>query len=246
VAGLALGSVVGLALGLAFALAEDIAKPRADNASPLSPLTSWRSDRAHGSTAALASGLAYGILVGLMTGTPDGLGTGGLWTGVTAGLGTALGTVLGGTLILPRTWPASLTFAQLAARRHTPVHLMLFLEDARDRNVLRTIGPVYQFRHARLQDRLAETSLAPGGICQWAGGTNSGWSSRRSQVPSGCLRATCARAPAPSFGGVEVRAMPSLISVASGGSCSKCGAFASTFSHNPRMASRPAVWRPGG
>lgn len=32
---------------------------------------------------------------------------------------------------------------------------MRFLEDARERNVLRTVGPVYQFRHARLQDRLA-------------------------------------------------------------------------------------------
>lgn len=175
VGGLALGSVVGLALGLAFALAEDIAKPRADNASPLSPLTSWRSDRAHGSTAALASGLAYGILVGLMTGTPDGLGTGGLWTGVTAGLGTALGTVLGGTLILPRTWPASLTFAQLAARRHTPVRLMRFLEDARDRNVLRTIGSAYQFRHARLQDRLAERgSLRAVSVSGRAGQTRAG------------------------------------------------------------------------
>jgi hypothetical protein len=32
---------------------------------------------------------------------------------------------------------------------------MRFLEDALRRDVLRTIGPVYQFRHARLQDRLA-------------------------------------------------------------------------------------------
>jgi hypothetical protein len=34
---------------------------------------------------------------------------------------------------------------------------MNFLDDARERNVLRTVGPVYQFRHARLQDRLAAT-----------------------------------------------------------------------------------------
>jgi hypothetical protein len=30
-----------------------------------------------------------------------------------------------------------------------------FLEDARERSVLRTVGSVYQFRHARLQDQLA-------------------------------------------------------------------------------------------
>jgi hypothetical protein len=33
---------------------------------------------------------------------------------------------------------------------------MNFLEDAHQRGILRTVGPVYQFRHARLQDRLTE------------------------------------------------------------------------------------------
>jgi hypothetical protein len=33
---------------------------------------------------------------------------------------------------------------------------MRFLDDARERGVLRTVGPLYQFRHSRLQDRLAE------------------------------------------------------------------------------------------
>ena len=37
---------------------------------------------------------------------------------------------------------------------------MRFLEDARKRDVLRTVGPVYQFRHARLQDRLADQASA--------------------------------------------------------------------------------------
>ena len=49
---------------------------------------------------------------------------------------------------------------QLAGRRRTPVRLMRFLNDARERGVLRTVGPVYQFRHARLQDRLARTAPA--------------------------------------------------------------------------------------
>src|ERR1035437_4290297 len=81
---------------------------------------------------------------------------------------------------------------------------------------------------------------------QRASDTNSGWSSRRSQVPSGWRRATCARAPAPSLGGVEVSAMSPLIRVGNGASCSKRGALASTSSHNSRMASRPlAAWPPG-
>jgi hypothetical protein len=64
------------------------------------------------------------------------------------------GAITGG-LMSSATVAASLAFAQIAKRLHTPVRLMRFLEDARERNVLRTAGPVYQFRHARLQDRLA-------------------------------------------------------------------------------------------
>jgi hypothetical protein len=36
---------------------------------------------------------------------------------------------------------------------------MPFLEDARERGVLRTVGGVYQFRHAMLQDQLAEQTI---------------------------------------------------------------------------------------
>ena len=76
---------------------------------------------------------------------------GGIVFGILYGIG--FGLVWG--LSYPRTWTVSLTFAQLALRWHTPVRLLRFLDDARERNVLRTVGPVYQFRHARLQDRLA-------------------------------------------------------------------------------------------
>ena len=63
-------------------------------------------------------------------------------------------------LVFPRTWTVALAFAQLAMRWHTPVRLLRFLDDARERDVLRTVGPVYQFRHARLQDRLAQQATA--------------------------------------------------------------------------------------
>jgi hypothetical protein len=72
-----------------------------------------------------------------------------------SGLVWVLGFGLVFGLVFPRTWAVSLTFAQLAMRWHTPARLLRFLDDARQRNVLRTVGPVYQFRHARLQDRLA-------------------------------------------------------------------------------------------
>jgi hypothetical protein len=88
------------------------------------------------------AGLVGGLVAGLAAG---------LSAGLVAGL--ALGLVSG--LIYPKTWTASLAFTQLGVSCHTPMRLMRFLEDARKRDVLRTVGPVYQFRHARLQDRLA-------------------------------------------------------------------------------------------
>ena len=72
-----------------------------------------------------------------------------IWTVVGLTLGLAVG------FIAAEAWPASLAFWQLARRWNTPVRLLPFLEDACKRDVLRTVGPVYQFRHSRLQDRLA-------------------------------------------------------------------------------------------
>jgi len=74
--------------------------------------------------------------------------------------GLVFGLVWG--LMFPQTWTASLAFAQPAMRWHTPARLLRFLDDARQRDVLRTVGPVYQFRHARLQDRLAQSGRGPG------------------------------------------------------------------------------------
>jgi hypothetical protein len=51
----------------------------------------------------------------------------------------------------------AVTRSWLAARGRLPWRLTVFLEDARRRGVLRQMGAVYQFRHARLQDHLAES-----------------------------------------------------------------------------------------
>jgi len=53
-------------------------------------------------------------------------------------------------------WPTTIAWLQLQCSRRIPaIALMPFLEDARDREILRTIGANYQFRHATLQDQLA-------------------------------------------------------------------------------------------
>ncbi|MDC0768252.1 hypothetical protein [Streptomyces sp. HD] len=80
----------------------------------------------------------YGVLNGLLVG-----GTAGLWCALVAGPAGNLAVA------------TALSAVQLSARQGTPVRLVSFLEDARRRNLLRATGPVYQFRHARLQERLS-------------------------------------------------------------------------------------------
>jgi hypothetical protein len=72
----------------------------------------------------------------------------GLTGGLVAGLGSGL--------VSSATWAAALANAQLQRRDKAPARLLRFLDDARQRQILRTVGPVYQFRDARLQNRLAE------------------------------------------------------------------------------------------
>jgi hypothetical protein len=78
--------------------------------------------------------------------------------GVEVGLGLLLGLVFGLVLVLPGTaWGQWLVLGRfwLPVRGRVPWRLMGFLDDAHRRGVLRQVGAVYQFRHARLQDHLA-------------------------------------------------------------------------------------------
>ena len=154
------GAGLGTALvaWLGAGLIAGMSRPETGNASPLSPLPSRRSDQAFG----LVVGLVIWLGVGLAFGIAFGIGTGQLARGLADGLGGGLvaGLLIG--FVYPQSWSSSLAFAQLAASDRTPVRLMRFLEDARSRSVLRTVGPVYQFRHARLQDRLAVQEPATG------------------------------------------------------------------------------------
>jgi hypothetical protein len=159
--GLATGFVAWLGAGLVAGMS----RPGTDNTSPLSPLSSWRSDRKFGLVAGLVFGLVFGLSVWFLFGLSTGLSAGlsfGLWSALSFGLMAGLMAGIAFGLVYPQTWSSSLAFAQLAASDRTPVRLMRFLEDARRRSVLRTVGPIYQFRHARLQDRLAAQEPATG------------------------------------------------------------------------------------
>ena len=158
---LGLGLATGLVVWLGVGLVAGMSRPGTDNTSPLSPVASWRSDRAFGLVVGLVVGLAVWFWIGLAVWFWFGLATGfAVWFALVVPLvfGLVVGLVV--WLVYPQSWSSSLAFAQLAASDRTPVRLMRFLEDARSRSVLRTVGSVYQFRHARLQDRLAAQELA--------------------------------------------------------------------------------------
>jgi hypothetical protein len=107
---------------------------------------------AAGLLGAILTGLVVGFVVGCVTWLGFGL-VGGFVVGPVLGLriGLVLGLVYGITSSV--TWPTTLAWRQLRRSHRVPaVALMSFLEDARDRHVLRTVGAVYQFRHATLQD----------------------------------------------------------------------------------------------
>ncbi|MGH3781682.1 MAG: hypothetical protein ACRDRO_13945 [Pseudonocardiaceae bacterium] len=159
--GFVLVGLIGLLVGLGLGLGRVGQK----SVSPLTPFVSWSKDRASALGIWLGLGiLVVGFLVGLVSGIQDILGLNPLDYAmllylISIALGLVAGFMLG--LIYPETWTTSLACTQLAIRWRTPIRLMRFLDEARERNVLRTVGPVYQFRHARLQDRLAEQNITP-------------------------------------------------------------------------------------
>jgi hypothetical protein len=187
---LAAGIVPGLGAWLVAWIGAGIvagmSQPGTDNASPLSPLSSWRSDQAFGRRVglvvwlglALAFGFVFGFAGNVRTELGFGVAFGTAWRWGLAefadwllvGLLAWLAAGIAAGIAYPQAWSSFLAFAQLAASDRTPVGLMRFLEDARRRGVLRTVGPVYQFRHARLQDRLAAQESVTG-AATWAEAT---------------------------------------------------------------------------
>lgn len=147
--GLELVAMLSIVLGLRFGLG----RSGEGSVSALTPFASWRRWRASALGVWFGLGLTSWLLV--LEG-PNLIPLFGSGFGAESGFGFAIvsGLMLG--LIYPETWTTSLASAQLTIQQRTPIQLVRFLDDARERGVLRTVGPLYQFRHARLQDRLAE------------------------------------------------------------------------------------------
>jgi hypothetical protein len=166
--GVTIGSVIGIELGLLGGLLQWLNAPADAIRSP-SPTSVLRNDKnvsvmrmfvgVFGT--GLACGLAVAVLTEVIVTPPIGIvvgGVGGLVAGLAAGLAgrsSAEGFVGG---LVASAWGWSLASRWWLALAHKlPWRLMTFLNDAHQRGVLRQVGAVYQFRHAQLQDHLANT-----------------------------------------------------------------------------------------
>jgi hypothetical protein len=117
-----------------------------------SPVEVFRGDRGAGLLLMLIPFAAFEMAVfysRFVIGNPVGYAH--VATAASFGLGFGIGLVLRGawmSSLIPHGW--------WGLRGKLPWQLMRFLDDAHKRGVLRQAGPVYQFRHAHLQDRLAQ------------------------------------------------------------------------------------------
>jgi hypothetical protein len=150
----------GIAFGLIFQLVFGFvawAKTPLTNDRPQTPTVTFRRDLRLVYLYSVAFGIGF-MLVGLVFGigflpapelvTLIGLG---LVFGLLAGFVFGLGQLSGQYLV---------AVAVLHVRGLLPLRLLTFLDDAHRLGILREAGPVYQFRHAELQDRLAKNHVS--------------------------------------------------------------------------------------
>ncbi|WP_269858982.1 XRE family transcriptional regulator [Streptomyces sp. RPT161] len=166
--GLFYGLVFGLGAGLAFGFLTLLETPF-DIRSAVNPPSLLRTNRRTVATQIMVWAPVFGLLVGtgagLVVRPMQGLlgplvwsVTAGLKLGIVSGLSGALGyalalTAWGQWAVLSRIW--------LPLTGRLPWAVMTFLEDAYQRGVLRQVGAVYQFRHARLQHHLNRAYQTP-------------------------------------------------------------------------------------
>ncbi|GHF23772.1 NACHT domain-containing protein [Streptomyces morookaense] len=150
--GLVIGTVVGTSLA-----AVNWARDQSTAEDVTTAVSSVQADRLISLISAAACAVIFVIPDGVMRAVPwvpsDPLRT----TVFAADMGLFHGSVLGAAIALAaHSWP-HYTIARLllAARGKLPWRLQTFLADAHRLGILRQVGPVYQFRHAHLQHRLA-------------------------------------------------------------------------------------------
>jgi hypothetical protein len=151
-----LGVPAGAVLGTAFALIRWGRTPSA-SAPAANPVSTLRADR----SLVLILAVPFLLVVPAFFGTAFASGSHN-WSHnfIRFGLyGLGIGLTIWLAVALSHAWPQYLiSTAWLAARGKLPWRLASFLNEAYELEILRQQGGAYQFRHARLQDHLAEVS----------------------------------------------------------------------------------------
>lgn len=144
--GLTTGLTFGLTVGLAVGLITWVGIPNRTGGVS-SPRSTYKATRILTILQITLGGLAFGLAVSLTVRST-----------VDLALALAIGLMIGLTSISSGAWLSHvLAMRRLAASGKLPFRLMDFLNDAYRLGLLRTIGSVYQFRHAEFQDHLSRT-----------------------------------------------------------------------------------------
>jgi hypothetical protein len=117
-----------------------------------SPEASLKGDLTAWAMVGIAFGTGQAVIGGFIFG--NGLDGGLGWVAVSLAIALASSHVSG----------FALAVVSAAVAGEGPVRLLAFLRDAQDRQVLRRVGWAYQFRHGRLQERLAERYVERRGL----------------------------------------------------------------------------------
>jgi len=117
------------------------------------PLTTLALDRRNAFFQLLIAALAFGLPVMLALGSVTGFVRLSITSTIQLGMTAGIAVGLGGSA-----WARWLVLGRLLLPMlgRLPWDIGTFLEDAHDRGVMRQNGPLYQFRHIRLQDYLAD------------------------------------------------------------------------------------------
>ncbi|MEV4005326.1 NACHT domain-containing protein [Actinomadura sp. NPDC049753] len=133
----------------------------------VTPLTSWHADRALNLLRFLTSALAGGLwillylVLSVVSGPQLDVRSASAWAMEVLAFTFAFAVTVGFAGEHRAWWAYLVATRNLARAGHLPRRLMPFLDDCHRLGLLRAVGPVYQFRHAELQDHLADTYQAP-------------------------------------------------------------------------------------
>lgn len=147
------------------------------------PMSNWRADRRMNLIRVISGGVVSAFVFGLVGGL-----SGGLVGALTAGLVFGLVIRIASKLTSPGQHHAGMAYTAatfgLARSHRLPRRLMPFLDDMHRLGLLRAVGPIYQFRHAELQDHLAATYRAREQAGEQRNAANGGsWRARRTADP---------------------------------------------------------------